>query len=68
MEGKRVPYQRWGGGWILCGGRGHVAFAQVYVAGESYRLGAASALSVSNMPADLDRRDLGVGLAVSKQP
>jgi hypothetical protein len=32
MERKRVPYQRWGGGWILYGGCGHVGFAQLYVA------------------------------------
>src|SRR4051794_466188 len=67
MEEKRVPYQRWGGGWILCSGCGHVGFAQLYVAGECYRLGAAGTLSVPNGPVGLDRRDRGVGLAAKNR-
>ena len=67
MEGKRVPTQSWAGGWILCSGCGHVGFAQLYVAGECYRLGAAGTLRVPNVPVGLDRRDRSVGLAASKQ-
>ena len=66
MEGWRAPYQRWGGGWNLCGGCGHVRFTQVYVAGECFRLGAAGTFSVPNLPVDLDHCDLGVGLAAGK--
>ena len=66
MEGWRVPTQRWGGGWIFCGGCGHVGFAQLQISGECYRLGAAGTLSVPNMPVGRDRRDRGVGLAASK--
>ena len=39
----------------------------MYVAGECYRLGAAGTLSVPNMSVDLHRRELGLGLAASKQ-
>jgi len=67
MEGKRVPTQRWGGGWNLCGGCGHVGFAQLYVAGECDRLDAAGTLSVPNRPVGLGRRDLEIGLAADDQ-